>query len=88
LNLPWIFVQQSPRAVTRGGALCAIKGLWELGNVRVQYLFEDYVLDTDRRELKRGSELIAIGPQVFDLLMYLLRNRERVVSKDDLLETI
>jgi TolB-like protein/Tfp pilus assembly protein PilF len=54
----------------------------------VQYLFGDYTLDIDRRELRRGSELIPTGPQVFDLLVYLVRNRERVVSKDDLLEQV
>lgn len=52
------------------------------------YSFENYVLDTDRRELKRGSELLALEPQVFDLLVYLVQNRERVVSKDDLNSTI
>jgi len=46
------------------------------------------VLDTKRRDLKRGSEPIAIGPQVFDLLVYLVQNREHVVTKDDLLEVI
>jgi TolB-like protein len=51
-------------------------------------LFEDYLLDLDRRELTRGSKAIAIGPQVFDLLAYLVRNREHVVSKDDLLEAV
>jgi TolB-like protein/tetratricopeptide (TPR) repeat protein len=54
----------------------------------VQFLFGDYALDIDRRELKRGSEQILIGPQVFDLLVYLVRNRERVVSKDDLIEQV
>lgn len=48
----------------------------------------DYVLDLDRRELTRGSQAITIGPQVFDLLVYLVQNRERVVSKDDLLHTV
>jgi DNA-binding winged helix-turn-helix (wHTH) protein len=54
----------------------------------VQYLFQDQILDTDRRELTRGAERIALGPQVFDLLVYLLRNREHVVSKDDLLDSV
>jgi TolB-like protein len=54
----------------------------------VQFLFGDYTVDIDRRELTRGSELIAVGPQVFDLLVYLVQNRERVVSKDDLFETV
>jgi TolB-like protein len=51
-------------------------------------LFGDYLLDLDRRELARGTEAIAVGPQVFDLLVYLVRNRERVVSKDDLLDAV
>jgi DNA-binding winged helix-turn-helix (wHTH) protein len=52
------------------------------------YLFEDYVLDSDRRELRRGGNLIPVEPQVFDLLEYLIRNRERVVSKDDLVASV
>lgn len=54
----------------------------------MQFLFEDYVLDIDRRELRRGAQQIAVGPQVFDLLVYLVQNRERVVTKDDLLDAI
>jgi adenylate cyclase len=52
------------------------------------YQFEEYELDLARRELRRGVSLIAIEPQVFDLLEYLIRNRDRVVSKDDLIATI
>jgi TolB-like protein len=47
-----------------------------------------YTLDTDRRELKRAGELIPLEPQVFDLLVYLVQNRERVVSKDDLIASV
>jgi pimeloyl-ACP methyl ester carboxylesterase/DNA-binding winged helix-turn-helix (wHTH) protein len=54
----------------------------------MQFVFGDYSLDVSRRELRRGSGLVAIEPQVFDLLVYLLQNRDRVVSKDDLLEAI
>ena len=39
----------------------------------MQFLFEDYVLDLDRRELTRGSKAIAAGPQVFDLLVCLIQ---------------
>jgi len=52
------------------------------------YFFENYVLDTERRELRRGADAISLQPQVFDLLAYLIRNRERVVSKDDLIAGI
>jgi DNA-binding winged helix-turn-helix (wHTH) protein/TolB-like protein len=54
----------------------------------LRFLFGDHVLDTACRELSRGGEQIALEPQVFDLLVYLLQNRERVVSKDDLLESV
>src|SRR5437660_6220258 len=56
--------------------------------MEVPFLFEDYCLDADRRELKRGSELIAIGPKVFDLLLYLIQNRDQVVTRDDLLQAV
>lgn len=54
----------------------------------MRYLFEQYALDTDRRELRRGTDMVSVAPQVFDLLDYLIRNRERVVSKDDLINAI
>jgi len=54
----------------------------------VQFVFDDHVLDIDRRELRRGSAAIAVEPQVFDLLVYLIRNRDRVVTKDDLIESV
>jgi TolB-like protein len=54
----------------------------------MRYLFEGYVLDTDRRELCNGPDLVPLEPQVFDLLAYLIENRERVVTKDDLLAAV
>jgi len=52
------------------------------------YNFEEYSLDLDRQELRRGAELVDVEPQVLDLLHYLIRNRERVVSKDDLIADV
>jgi DNA-binding winged helix-turn-helix (wHTH) protein len=52
------------------------------------FVFGDLVLDGERRELRSGSKLIAIEPQVFDLLEFLIRNRDRVVSRDDLLAAV
>ena len=52
------------------------------------FSFADHVLDTERRELRRGAELVPLEPQVFDLLVYLIRNRGRVVSKDDLINAV
>jgi TolB-like protein len=54
----------------------------------VRYAFGDCVLDSDRRELSRGGEAVAVGPQVFDLLICLIENRDRVVSKDELFDII
>src|SRR5262245_60661714 len=63
-----------------------LRAAW--GAVEVRFQFEDYVLDTDRRELRRGTELVPIAPRVFDLLNHLIQNRERVVSKDDLIGAV
>ncbi len=46
------------------------------------------MLDPERRELIRGSETIVVGPQVFDLLLHLVQNRERVVTKDNLIDVV
>jgi TolB-like protein len=58
------------------------------GNRSLRYVFEDYSFDTERRELHRAEVPVSLAPQVFDLLEYLIRNRERVVSKDDLIGAI
>jgi adenylate cyclase len=54
----------------------------------LRYCFEEFAFDIDRRELHRGADVVSITPQVFDLLEYLIRNRERVVSKDELINAV
>jgi DNA-binding winged helix-turn-helix (wHTH) protein/tetratricopeptide (TPR) repeat protein len=54
----------------------------------MDYVFADSVLDTRRRELRRNGRTVAIEPQIFDLIHHLLENRDRVVSKDELIEEI
>jgi len=54
----------------------------------VQFLFGDYSLDVGRRELRRGQHLVDVEPQVFDLLVYLVRNRDRVVTRDDIFAAV
>ena len=79
-----------------GDDRCAINGLAGLtgscargdGAPKCSIVFGDYALDPDRRELTRHAEAVAIGPKVFDLLLYLVQNREHVVSKDDLLDAV
>jgi adenylate cyclase len=50
--------------------------------------FSDCALDLDRRELRRASVPVHVEPQVFDLLAYLIANRDRVVSKDDIIQRV
>jgi DNA-binding winged helix-turn-helix (wHTH) protein len=52
------------------------------------YRFDDFLLDPARRELWRGASAVEVAPQVFDLLTYLIQNRERVVSQNDLLAEV
>lgn len=54
----------------------------------MRFLFENFVLDPERRELLHGKTPVSIEPQAFDLLLYLIRNRERVVSKDDVFASV
>jgi adenylate cyclase len=52
------------------------------------FLFENHEVDLSRRELRRAGRLVPVEPQVFDLLVYLIENRDRVVTKDDLIQSI
>jgi|SoiMethySBSTD1v2_1073268.scaffolds.fasta_scaffold28934_12 TolB-like protein len=63
-------------------------GMAERTGASVIYVFEDCSLDTARRELRRSADLVAVEPQVFDILRYLITQRERVVSKEDLIDAV
>jgi DNA-binding winged helix-turn-helix (wHTH) protein len=52
------------------------------------FSFAEYNIDLERRELRNAETLVHVEPQVFDLLVYLLENRDRVVSKDDLIGSV
>jgi DNA-binding winged helix-turn-helix (wHTH) protein/pimeloyl-ACP methyl ester carboxylesterase len=56
--------------------------------VRVAFVFGDISLDVERRELRSGPTLVPIEPKVFDLLEFLICNRDRVVSRDDLVAAV
>jgi len=58
------------------------------GTGKLLYLFDNYSLDTDRRELRHGTETVPVEPQVFDILEHLIRCRDRIVSKDDLIASV
>jgi TolB-like protein/tetratricopeptide (TPR) repeat protein len=50
--------------------------------------FDDCEIDVERREFRRASTAVHVEPQVFDLLVYLTQNRDRVVSKDEIFASI
>jgi DNA-binding winged helix-turn-helix (wHTH) protein/pimeloyl-ACP methyl ester carboxylesterase len=50
--------------------------------------FAECEIDLDRRELRQAGRPVHVEPQVFDLLVYLIANRERVVSKDEILDAV
>jgi TolB-like protein len=56
--------------------------------LEVVFAFGEHRLDIERRELRRGGELVGLEPQVFDVLAYLVRHRDRVVSHEDLREAV
>src|SRR3954463_1887593 len=55
---------------------------------QMKFNFDNHILDTDRRELRRDGGLVAMQPQVFDLLVHLLMHRDRVVTRDDLIALV
>ena len=55
---------------------------------KLLYWFEDCAIDTDQRELRRRAAVVPLEPKVFDLLVYLVEHRQRVVTKDDLLASL
>src|SRR5262245_40070662 len=52
----------------------------------MMYRFHDYMLDPASREMRHGTHRIALEPKVFQVLLYLLEHRDRMVSKAELLE--
>src|SRR5712691_9564665 len=54
----------------------------------LDFRFGEFEIDLGQQELRRNGQPVRIEPQVFDLLAYLVRNRERIVSKDELIEAV
>lgn len=54
----------------------------------VSYQFDDYALDPDARTLRCGDELVDLTPKVFTTLLVLVKNRDKVLTKDELLAII
>ena len=54
----------------------------------MKYKFESYTLDVERRELRCDGIIRSVEPQVFDLLHFLIKNRNRVVSREDIFQAV
>lgn len=54
----------------------------------MEYRFDECILDAAKRTLMRAGNRIAVEPQVFDLILLLARNAERVVTRDELVEVV
>src|ERR1700748_2153201 len=54
----------------------------------MRYRFSDFEIDLNQQELRRAGASVHIEPQVFDLIVHLVRNHDRVVSKDELIDNV
>jgi len=54
----------------------------------MKFIFESCLLDTERRELSCGGNQVIVQPQVFDLLVHLIRNRNRVLGREELFREV
>ena len=54
----------------------------------MQLTFDEFVIDTTSFELRRGDQVCPVEPLVFDLVHYLARNSQRLVSRDELIEHV
>ncbi|MGQ7957407.1 winged helix-turn-helix domain-containing tetratricopeptide repeat protein [Pseudomonas sp. SP16.1] len=54
----------------------------------MQYRFDEFEINIEHASLTRGNEEVSLEPRAYDLLLLLIRNRERVVSKDEIIEQL
>ena len=55
---------------------------------RMQYRFANSEINTERHEFRTDGEIVRLEPQVFDLLVLLVQHPGRLVSRDELVETV
>ena len=54
----------------------------------MDFRFDEFEIDLGQQELRRSGQVVRIEPQVFELLVYLVRNSNRIVSKEELIEAV
>jgi TolB-like protein len=52
------------------------------------YKFDEFTINTAKREVRRGSEAVKIEPRAYELLAYLIENRDRAIGKDELQDEV
>jgi len=52
------------------------------------YHFDDYILDTENYSLTKQNKMVSLEPKVFDVLTYLIKNKDKVHSKDELIDEL
>jgi len=52
------------------------------------YKFDEFTLNPAKRELQRGAEIVRTEPRTYELLIYLLENRDRAIGKDELQDKV
>jgi DNA-binding response OmpR family regulator len=61
---------------------------WPLGAAVMIYAFEEYELDVPRYERRYAGKLVKLEPQVFNILADLIQHRDRLVTKEELLDRL
>jgi TolB-like protein/DNA-binding winged helix-turn-helix (wHTH) protein len=89
---PWFFLPEAVVFARFVSLICLMfAGAWialASAEVVMQYRFAEFELDLSQQELRRLGEAVHIEPQVFDLIVHLVRHHDRIVSKDELIETV
>jgi TolB-like protein/DNA-binding winged helix-turn-helix (wHTH) protein/Flp pilus assembly protein TadD len=88
LRIPWMCYITPASTPVRGAANGESRRVALAKGRALDFRFADYEIDLGQHELRRSGEIVPIEPQVFDLLVHLVRNRERTVTKVELLDTI
>ncbi|MCM2312019.1 MAG: winged helix-turn-helix domain-containing protein [Steroidobacteraceae bacterium] len=65
-----------------------MKGHRVLASDRRKFQIGDYVVDTARFRITHGDTTVAVEPKVFDLLVHLIRHRDRVLTREQLFEAV
>src|SRR5205085_4787026 len=77
-----------PAVLSSAGLSARGSGVRPLDSQAMTFVFAGHELDPRRQELRRDGEVVHVEPQVFDLLAFLIRNRDRIVSKDEILDAV